>query len=309
MLYSVCCSARRRKERLPLSATSPSSQPSTRLASAPLFSVSGVYPDLVGASNAIFLCHLPQTHFPPKSFRLNLFPDPHPVNPVVSYRYKTRGGGAFLVLQTFNLQLSTFDLFHSSPLCSSSYTLFSATGFPQLFWNQFLAHSFHRDGGVPPSRSLSPSIGPLFPYTPNSFRMRSSKNLSSRLSLTSLQSISISARVAPKSFRMRSSTHFSPNSFRMRRSKKRWGGGVYGSTGRPASTPRPNDIAGKDLMLRDGGCNSLPSSFEHGAVFDALHKLHLDFGLLVGHAIGGFRRHDQRLRAIGQVEGTLKLQR
>ncbi len=236
-----------------MSATSPSSQPSTRLPSVTPFSVYGVYPDLVGASNPIFLSAVPPPHYPPNSFPLNLFADPHPVNPVVSYRYKTRGGGAFLVLQTFNLQLSTFDLFHSSPLCSSSYTLFSATGFPQLFWNQFLAHSFHRDGGVPPSRSLSPSIGPLFPYTPNSFRMRSSKNLSSRLSLTSLQSISISARVAPKSFRMRSSTHFSPNSFRMRSSKKRWGGGVYGSTGRPASTPRPNDIAGKDLMLRDGG--------------------------------------------------------
>src|SRR5216683_1807084 len=266
MLYSVCCSARRRKERLPLSATPPSSQPSTRVPSVPPFSVSGVYPDLVGASNAIFLCHLPQTHFPPKSFRLNLFADHHPLNSVVSYRYKTRGGGASLVLQTFNLQLSTFDLFHSSPLCSSSYALFSATGFPQLFWNQFLAHSFHRDGGVPPSRSLSPSIGPLSLCPPNSFRMRSSKNLSSRLSLTPLQSISISPGIAAKSFGMRSSTHFSPNSFRMRRSKKRWGGEVYGSTGRPASTPRPNHIAGKDLILRDRGRNSLAFGFEDGAV-------------------------------------------
>ncbi len=214
-----------------MSATSPSSQPSTHLPSAPPFSVYGVYSDLVGASNPIFLSAVPPPHYPPNSFPLNLFADPHPVNPVVSYRYKTRGGGASLVLQTFNLQLSTFDLFHSSPLCSSSYALFSATGFPQLFWNQFLAHSFHRDGGVPPSRSLSPSIGPLSLCPPNSFRMRSSKNLSSRLSLTSLQSISISARVAPKSFRMRSSTHFSPNSFRMRRSKKRWGEGSTGQLG------------------------------------------------------------------------------
>ncbi len=214
-----------------MSATSPSSQPSTRLPSVTPFSVYGVYPDLVGASNPIFLSAVPPPHYPPNSFPLNLFADPHPVNPVVSYRYKTRGGGAFLVLQTFNLQLSTFDLFHSSPLCSSSYTLFSATGFPQLFWNQFLAHSFHRDGGVPPSRALASFTGPPSRCHPNSFRMRRSKNLSSRFSLTSLQSISISVRVAPKSFRMRSSTHFSPNSFRMRRSKKRWGEGSTGQLG------------------------------------------------------------------------------
>src|SRR5216683_3202313 len=309
MLYSVCCSARRRKERLPLSATSPSSQPTTHLPSVTPFSVYGVYPDLVGASNPIFLSAVPPPHYPPNSFPLNLFADHHPVNPVVSYRYKTRGGGAFLVLQTFNLQLSTFDLFHSSPLCSSSYALFSATGPPQLFWNQFLAHSFHRDGGVPPSRSLSPSIGPLSLCPPNSFRMRSSKNLSSRLPLTSLQSISISARVAPKSFRMRSSTHFSSNSFRMRRSKKSGGRGLRSTFLQRTSTPSLNYIARKDLMVRDRGCNSLPSSFEHGAVFDALHKLHLDFGLLVGHAIGGFRRHDQRLWAIRQIKRALELQR
>src|SRR6266849_3171325 len=127
MLYSVCCSARRRKERLPLSATSSSSQPTTHLPPAPPFSVSGVchacperLGDLVGALDPIFLSPVRPPHYPPKPFR------------------------------------------------------------------------------------------------------------------------------------MRSSTHFSPNSFRMRISKKRWGGGVYGSTGRPASTPRQNDIAGKDLMLRDG---------------------------------------------------------
>src|SRR6266851_5642035 len=171
MLYSVRCPARRRKERLPLSATSPSSQPTTHLPPAPPFSVSGVchacperLGDLVGALDPIFLSPVRPPHFPPKPFR-------------------------------------------------------------------------------------------------------------------------------------------------MRRSKKRWGGGVYGSTGRPASTPRPNDIAGKDLMLRDRGCNSLAFGFEHGAVFDALHELHFDFRLLVGHAFGGFRRDDQRLWAIGQIKRALELQR
>src|SRR5216683_2591670 len=149
MLYSVCCSARRRKERLPLSATSSSSQPTTHLPPAPPFSVSGVchacperLGDLVGALDPIFLSPVRPPHYPPKPFR-----------------------------------------------------------------------------------------------------MRRPRNLSSRLSLTSLQSISISARVAP-------------NSFRMRSSKKRWGGGVYGSTGRPASTPRPNDIARKNQIVSNRGCNS-----------------------------------------------------
>ena len=248
MLYSVRCPARRRKERLPLSATSPSSQPTAHLPPAPPFSVSGVchacperLGDLVGALDPIFLSPVRPPHYPPNSHGIISFADPHPLNPVVSIFYKNIGGQGGMVNQLSivgdvqTLKRSNVQTFQRvselSPLCSSSYTLFSATGFPQLFWNQFLAHSFHRDGGVPPSRSLSPSIGPLFPYTPNSFRMRSSKNLSSRLSLTSLQSISISARVAPKSFRMRSSTHFSPNSFRMRRSKKRWGEGSTGQLG------------------------------------------------------------------------------
>ena len=228
-----------------MSATSSSSQPTTHLPPAPPFSVSGVchacperLGDLVGALDPIFLSPVRPPDYPPNSHGIISFADPHPLNPVVSIFYKNIGGQGGMVNQLSivgdvqTLKRSNVQTFQRvselSPLCSSSYTLFSATGFPQLFWNQFLAHSFHRDGGVPPSRSLSPSIGPLSLCPPNSFRMRSSKNLSSRLSLTPLQSISISPGIAAKSFGMRSSTHFSPNSFRMRRSKKRWGGGVYG---------------------------------------------------------------------------------
>jgi hypothetical protein len=40
------------------------------------------------------------------------------------------------------------------------------------------------------------------------------------------------------------------------------------------------------------------SGFQKLAILDAPHKLHLDFGFLVGHAIGGFWRYDERLRAI-----------
>ncbi len=40
---------------------------------------------------------------------------------------------------------------HHARLFSQSCTLFCTTGCPQLFWNQFAAHSFHRDGVcVPP---------------------------------------------------------------------------------------------------------------------------------------------------------------
>src|SRR5882762_9280270 len=88
----------------------------------------------------------------PNSPGIISFTDPHPLTPVVSYRYKNIGGGTFLALQTFNLELLTFDLLHSSPLFSLFYTLFSATGLPQPFVYQSLPHSFHRDGGcgVPP---------------------------------------------------------------------------------------------------------------------------------------------------------------
>src|SRR6266849_596820 len=325
MLYSVCCSARRRKERLPLSATSSSSQPTTHLPPAPPVSVSGVchacperLGDLVGALDPIFLSPVRPPHSPPNSHGIISFADPHPLNPVVSIFYKNIGGQGGMVNQLSivgdvqTLKRSNVQTFQRvselSPLCSSSYALFSATGFPQLFWNQFLAHSFHRDGGVPPSRSLSPSIGPLSLCPPNSFRMRSSKNLSSLLSLTPLQSISISPGIAAKSFGMRSSTHFSPNSFRMRSSKKSGGRGLRVNWA-ATSTRRPKHIARKNQIVSNRGCNSLPSSFEHDAVFDALHKLHLDFGLLVGHAFGGFRRHDQRLWAIGQIKRALELQR
>src|ERR1700687_1743685 len=91
----------------------------------------------------------------PKSHGIISFTDPHPLTTVVSYRYKNIGGGFFLILQTFNVELSTFDLLHSSPLFSLCYTLFSATGVPQPFVYQSLPHSFHRDGVSPLLSSAS----------------------------------------------------------------------------------------------------------------------------------------------------------
>jgi hypothetical protein len=50
--------------------------------------------------------------------------------------------------------LRTFQhVFHLSPLFSQSCALFCATGAMQLFWNQFVAQSFHHHGGVYPLSS------------------------------------------------------------------------------------------------------------------------------------------------------------
>src|SRR6266849_6098589 len=113
------------------------------------------------------------TNFIPKSFPLNLFADPHPLNPIASILYKNMGWRGPSTLQ--------------SP-SSISY---------------------------PPTRHPS-----------NFIRTPSSRNLSSQCSLTPLQSISVSPRIAAKSFTMRSSAIFCLNSFRMRSSIKKWGGGV-----------------------------------------------------------------------------------
>src|SRR6266849_5531627 len=100
MLYSVCCSAWRRKERLPLSTTSPSSQPTTHLPPAPPFSVSGVchacperLGDLVGALDPIFLSPVRPPHYPPKSFRMRSSTHFSP-NSVRMRSSKKRGEGA-----------------------------------------------------------------------------------------------------------------------------------------------------------------------------------------------------------------------
>src|SRR6267378_1057999 len=75
---------------------------------------------------------------------------PPSLNPFRIISLHKHRGGALLDLQTFNLELSTFDLLQSSPLFSLCYTLFSATGLPQPFVHQSLPHSCHRDGGCTP---------------------------------------------------------------------------------------------------------------------------------------------------------------
>jgi len=79
---------------------------------------------------------------------------PPSLNPFRIISLHKHRGGALLALQTFNLELSTFDLLQSSPLFSLCYTLFSATGLPQPFVHQSLPHSCHRDGGCTPPYCL-----------------------------------------------------------------------------------------------------------------------------------------------------------
>ena len=78
-------------------------------------------------------------------FPHNLLSDPHALNPVLSIFYENLGGqGA-----ASSLALSLWSL-PFIPFFPIFYALFPATGSPQLLWNPFVAHSFHRDGGVPP---------------------------------------------------------------------------------------------------------------------------------------------------------------
>src|SRR5260370_1428532 len=70
----------------------------------------------------------------------------------------------------------------------------------------------------------------------------------------------------------------------------------------------PSEGQGNALVM-DRRCEALAFALEKLAILDALHKLHLNFGFLVRDVAGGFRRHDQRLRAIGQIKGALELQR
>jgi hypothetical protein len=132
VLYSVCRSAWRRKERLPLSATSASSQPTTPHPSAPPFSLSGTYHGLVGAP----ILPSPVPHYPPNSFPLNLFADPHPLNPVVSIFYKNIGGRG-------HLHLFSPEMPHS---CALFYTFLHSPK-TQPAYSQAIPHSFTKTRG------------------------------------------------------------------------------------------------------------------------------------------------------------------
>src|SRR5712692_7685917 len=53
------------------------------------------------------------------------------------------------------------DHLDSTPLSSNAYRLSYTTGAPQLFWNQCVPHSFHRDGGCTPSPGIQDLLTPV----------------------------------------------------------------------------------------------------------------------------------------------------
>src|SRR2546422_3907701 len=73
------------------------------------------------------------------------------------HSFQKRGGG-YQLFPKWNSTLST----HPAPTYSSSFfshscALFGAMGAPQPFWNQFVPHSFYRNGGVGGYRHLATS--------------------------------------------------------------------------------------------------------------------------------------------------------
>ena len=150
-----------------MSATSPSF-PSTSA------SVNGACPDPVGAPSAPYalipafsfdfqlltfnfqpplppdLSSIP--HYPPKPFPLNLFADPHSLNPVLSIFYENTGGKGPSFSATFQpYEVQTFkQVPDPSPSFSSPSRHTYTTGSNQLLCNQLVAHSFRHDGGCTP---------------------------------------------------------------------------------------------------------------------------------------------------------------
>src|SRR5713226_8094663 len=72
--------------------------------------------------------------------------------------------------------------------------------------------------------------------------------------------------------------------------------------------PRPGPRARNDKWGKTRGW--LLCGGDERAILHALHSLELDFGFFVVGDVGpGLRNNDERLRAVGQIEGALELQR
>src|SRR5882762_4123560 len=93
------------------------------------------------------LCAVRLPHYSPKSFPLNLFADPHPLNRVASIFYKNVGGRGRHLQLSIPFHLSPYDL---SPFFSHSCALFCTflhSPKTQLSCFQSIAHSLHKNRG------------------------------------------------------------------------------------------------------------------------------------------------------------------
>ncbi len=82
------------------------------------------------------LSALPLPHYPPKSLPLNLFADPHPLNPVVPIFYKNMGGeGCYRPLWSY---LVTGTLTRLISFVCHSYENAGGVGLFFPFWNSSL---------------------------------------------------------------------------------------------------------------------------------------------------------------------------
>ena len=88
-------------------------------------------------------------------------------------------------------------------------------------------------------------INSFTPHLTNSFVFRTSGNLSWRLALTPLKSISIPRQIAPNPFRIRSYMISADNSFRIRSSKNNRGEGLLWLTRFPKREPFAREGAGQ----------------------------------------------------------------
>src|SRR6266851_8810584 len=106
-------------------------------------------------------------HYPPKSFPLNLFADPHPLTPVASIFYKNIAGRGASTLQSPSLvsypRSANFFICHTSkkslPKSNHCHTSKIAV------CNPCICHTSEPPGGSPPNQTLRSPLPPI-PLSP-----------------------------------------------------------------------------------------------------------------------------------------------
>src|SRR5713101_1774575 len=90
-------------------------------------------------------------NYPPKSFPVISFADPHPLTPLESYRFKNQGGEGCPSPSPLTTRRSSL---RSSPFLSYFCRQSCTTEASQLLFNQPVTHSFPRNGGCTPGSAI-----------------------------------------------------------------------------------------------------------------------------------------------------------